>query len=184
MSIEDAELIHRWQAGEADAFENLVRRWQMPITRFLGRFVWQRDQVHDLSQEVFFRVFCAKNTYRENGAFATWIYRIALNVARDHARQRKPVETLPIETLVSGEDDIPDSYATRETVAFVIRALADLPQAHREVLVLRHYEEMSFEAMSRMLQVPASTLKSRFSAALLQLRARLRELGVTGKVAE
>src|SRR5690606_37843502 len=101
MNLEDTELIHRWQAGETGAFEDLVRRWELPVARFLGRFIRQTEVVPDLSQEVFLRVYQARTKYRENGAFTTWRYRITWNVARDHVGRRRPVERLPDHEIAS-----------------------------------------------------------------------------------
>src|SRR5689334_13499546 len=92
MGHEDADLIRRSCRGEAAAFEALVRRWQQPVARFLTRLVGRDDLVQDLCQEVFLRVYLAAPRYREAGAFAPWLYRIALNVARDAGRRgrRRP----------------------------------------------------------------------------------------------
>lgn len=178
MSTDDEELIQRWQSGDGAAFEGLVERWQGPLGRFLGRLCREPDTVGDLSQEVFLRVYQARERYQENGAFAAWLYRIALNVARDHGRRPR----LP--RLHLGPD--PASRAAsadticqqRELSDAVGQAVADLPETLREVLVLRHYEEMNFERIADLLGLPPSTVKSRFVAALARLRVRLKELGV------
>ena len=72
MGSHDSELIQRWQGGDTAAFEEIVRRWQQPIGRFLFRFVGDADKVNDLAQEVFLRVLHAGARYRENGAFGSW----------------------------------------------------------------------------------------------------------------
>lgn len=168
-----------WQQGDAAAFEEIVRRWEAPISRFLARLC-DAGLVADLCQEVFLRVYQARGRYRENGTFSTWIYRIALNVARDAARrQRHTPEPLwdheppAVEEMVSAECE------RRETAHVVASALGELPSPLREVLVLRHYEDMSFEQMARLLGTPASTLKSRFAVALDRLRKRLEQLGLS-----
>jgi RNA polymerase sigma-70 factor, ECF subfamily len=174
MGQENGELIGCWRRGEPGAFEELVRCWQQPVARFLARLC-PPDQLQDLCQEVFLRVYLARQRYRETGAFSTWLYRIALNVARDAGRRRR-------RNLASLNDREPVAAAEidcerKELASILAHALASLPEPLREVLVLRHYESMSFEAMSRLLQVPASTLKSRFAVALNRLRERLYQLG-------
>lgn len=177
-SLPDPELIRRWQQGDAGAFELLVRRWERPVGRFLARLVGRQDLVQDLSQEVFLRVFLAGATYRESGALSAWIYRIALNVARDNARRcrNQPVPLDDQDNLMA-EDQTDALTERRELAGAVTQALGELSQPLREVLVLRHYEQMNFEQMARMLGVPASTLKSRFSLAIGKLRTRLDQLG-------
>jgi RNA polymerase sigma-70 factor, ECF subfamily len=179
MAHEDAELIRRWQGGDTRAFEDLVRRWQEPVGRLLARLVGRSELVQDLCQEVFLRLYQAGPRYREQGAFATWLYRIALNVARDAGRRRRhdPLPLADHEPAANGAP--PESRCEQqELVHAVAAALAELPASLREVLVLRHYENMNFEAMGRLLHTPASTLKSRFAVALNRLRERLQHLDV------
>ncbi len=175
MGQHDAELVRRWRQGDAAAFEALVRRWQQPVARFLARLLGQDDRVQDLCQDVFLRVYLAGPRYRENGCFSTWLYRIALNAARDAGRRRRH-EPRPLpEPEPEGDADPADSICEqREQADAVAAAVAELPPPLREVLVLRHYQEMSFEDMARLLGAPASTLKSRFAVALARLRVRLR----------
>ena len=174
----DADLIARWQQGDAAAFAALVRRWQQPVGRFLARLAGPADRVDDLCQEVFLRVYEAAGRYRETGTFSTWLYRIALNVARDAGRRRRR-DPVPLDdTDPAGTGPAPEAVcAGQELARLVARAVAELPDPLREVLVLRHYEDMSFEQIARLTGTPASTLKSRFAAALERLRHRLHQLG-------
>jgi RNA polymerase sigma-70 factor (ECF subfamily) len=177
MGHPDAELIRRWQEGDGVAFEELVRRWQGPIARFLARQVGRTELVADLCQEIFLRVFRAGPRYRAEGAFSTWLYQIALNVARDAGRRRRrqPEPLSDHELAEPGQSEA--ACEQKELAAAVARALAELSAPQREVLVLRHYEGMQFEEIARVLGTPASTLKSRFAAALDRLRVRLNQLG-------
>jgi RNA polymerase sigma-70 factor, ECF subfamily len=170
----DAALPSRWNQGDPAAFEALVRHWEQPVARFLARMTAGTDQVADLCQEVFLRVYLARDRYQETGAFSTWLYRIALNVARDRARRRRrePASLAEHEPLSSVEPAGAAS-AKQELSEAVASALAALPPPMREVVVLRHYEGMRFEAIARVTGIPASTLKSRFAAALARLRTAL-----------
>src|SRR5262245_6930593 len=172
----DAELMRRWQNGDLAAFELMVRRWQGPIARFAARYLGA-DDVQDVCQEVFLRVYQAGHAYRPVAALSTWLYHIALNTARDAVRKRRPTAPLPPAEPASGDTPAESVCEQKETVEQVNRAIAELPETLRLVLILRHYEGMSFEAIGRMLKVAASTLKSRFAAALSRLRLRLRHLG-------
>ena len=166
-----------WRSGDAAAFEMLVRRWQQPMARFLFHLLGRDDAVADLCQEVFLRVYEQRSRYRETGAFAPWLYRIALNVARDALRRRRkePLGLAGVEPAAS--DPAPDTACEQaERGRLVAQTVADLPEPLRVVVVLRHYEDMSFEQIARLLEAPASTIKSRFRAALQRLRERLRFL--------
>src|SRR5688500_8080205 len=173
---DDADLIRRWQQGDVDAFGAVVRRWQRPVARFLARLVGPDAAVADLTQEVFLRAHRAVGRYREGGTFSTWLYRIALNLARDAARRAKRAPA-PLPAEVPARGPAADPWERRDLADAVALALAELPEPLREVLVLRHYEGVNFEQMARLLGTPASTLKSRFAAALGRMRERLTELG-------
>src|SRR5439155_22092471 len=88
MGPSEAELMRRWQGGDTASFEEIVRRWQGRVGRLLARLAGP-SAAADLCQEVFLRLYGAGARYREEGAFATWIYRLALNVARDAGRRRR-----------------------------------------------------------------------------------------------
>jgi RNA polymerase sigma-70 factor, ECF subfamily len=173
----DAELIERWQKGDPTAFELLVRRWEQPIGRFLQRFTGEGELAADLCQEVFLRAYRAGLRYRQNGAFSTWLYRIAINVARDAARRRRPETSLQGSEVTDPSPSAEAACERHELQELVGRALAELPDDLRLVLVLRHYQQMRFEDIARLTGSPASTLKSRFAAALNRLRVRLERFG-------
>jgi RNA polymerase sigma-70 factor (ECF subfamily) len=177
MGCDDAELIQRWQHGDTAAFEALVQRWQQPVGRFLFRLVGREEEANDLCQEVFLRVFLGGPRYRPSAAFSTWLYRIALNVCRDAARRnrRRPI---PLWGHRVSDDacSAEGLCQQQETTDLVAGAVAELSEPLRTVLVLHHYEGMNFEAIARLTGTPASTLKSRFAAALRKLRERLQHL--------
>jgi RNA polymerase sigma-70 factor (ECF subfamily) len=177
MGNDETDLLPGWQSGDPVAFSALVRRWQQPMARFLFHLVGQKELIEDLCQEVFLRVFLAAPRYRETGQFSAWIYRIALNVVRDDSRRPQPELKLYRHAEPIAEDLSPDIGCEQQELARqVSQAITELPEPLRVVLVLRHYQGMNFEQMARLLGTPASTLKSRFTAALAQLRERLRPL--------
>ena len=175
----DPALLPRWLAGDAGAFDALVRGWERPVGRLLARLTGCPDAARDLTQEVFLRVYRSAGAYTDAGRFKPWLFRIAVNLARDAARRsaRRP------ETPFTGPDppakpvsaDV--SAEHRELADAVAGALAELSLPLREVVVLRHYEDLSFEAMARLLDMPATTLKSRFAVALTKLRESLTARG-------
>lgn len=197
MSETDHELIERTGRtgrGDAAAFETLVRRWQTPLSRMLGRLVGPRDsprncelngELEDLSQEVFLRVLKASERYSRKAAFSTWLYRIALNVVRDADRRRRTRSLLRLnrtENLndaATSEATSPDSAASSKEIECAIsEALASLPARLREPLVLKHFAELTFAETAEVLNAPVPTVKSRLRKALTELRAVLKSRGV------
>jgi RNA polymerase sigma-70 factor (ECF subfamily) len=174
-----------WRTGDPAAFAVLVRHWQQPVARFLAAMVGRDDLVQDLCQEVFLRVFLARSRYRETGAFSTWLYRIALNVARDACRRRRlRPQSMPNSDLHTLTAFSHDATAERlapceheELAQAIALGLAELPLAIRQVVVLRHYEGIQFKEISQLLGVPSSTLRSRFEVGMNRLRAFLKLKG-------
>lgn len=165
----DGDRMRRWAAGDRTAFEEIVRAWERPVGRFLIRLTRNPELAGDLTQEVFLRVYLKGANYTHGGTFKTWLYQIALNLARDAARKhaRTPVRPLLPGAHPAAEGE--PAFEVRQQAEVVNAALADLPDPLREVVVLRHYEDLSFEAMGRLLGVPATTLKSRFAVAMKRL---------------
>jgi len=169
----DGERMRRWASGDRSAFEGIVRAWERPVGRFLIRLTRNPEVAGDLTQEVFLRVYLKGANYTHGGTFKTWLYQIALNLARDAARKhaRRTHQTLLPAAYPSVEEEPP--FDARQQAEVVNAALAELPDSLREVVILRHYENLSFEAMGRMLGMPATTLKSRFTVALKKLEELL-----------
>lgn len=121
----------------------------------------------------------AARQYREEGNFSTWLYRIALNVARDAARRRQwKTVSMNGRDVITTDANAANLCERQEAATLVRAALAALPDPLREVLILRHYEDLNFEQIARLTGTPASTLKSRFGVALRQLRQILQEHGL------
>lgn len=164
-----------WRDDER-AFTALVRRWQKPVARFLARVVIDDDRVQDLCQDVFLRVYMARQRYREGDTFSTWLFQIALNIARDEIRKKRrgggPLQVSAAANAAALDADLEQ----KEIATTISHAVARLPPAQREVLALRHDQGMNFEQMARVLGTPASTLKSRFAVALNRLREQLAPL--------
>jgi RNA polymerase sigma-70 factor (ECF subfamily) len=173
------DLMNRCRDGDSAAFAELVHRWDSRVCRVLGRLTGNRAEVEDLRQEVFLRVLRAAPRYHANGSFSTWIYRIVLNLARDAARRRRPVEPLDEQTLMDFTPDPAVSAQQRELAAQVGQVLAELPQPLREVLVLKHFGNLTFAEIAGVLGEPASTVKSRARVALSTLHHQLSRRGLS-----
>jgi len=173
----DGDRMRLWAAGDRAAFEGIVRTWERPLGSFLVRLTGDADEASDLTQEVFFRVYLKGAKYREAGTFRTWLFQIALNLSRGAARKRTRKPSIPLAESHDPAGITPD-HDDRERAELVAAALGELPGPLREVVVLRHYEALSFEAMARLLGTPSTTLKSRFAAAMTKLEYALTARGL------
>ncbi|MHC4400470.1 MAG: RNA polymerase sigma factor [Planctomycetota bacterium] len=179
MDDSDHDLMRRVRSGDALAFERLVRRWEPPVARVLARYAGENGEVEDLAQEVFLRVYGARDRYRAKGAFSTWLFRIVLNVARSaHRRRRLPWQSLDDQQPASAEGAIDRAVDRREQSRLVEAAVGALPPRLRDVLVLKQFGELTFAEVARVAGLPVSTVKSRVRAALGRLRAELKRRGI------
>ncbi len=175
----DAELIEAVLAGGGLAFETLVERYQDRIFRLLSRFTRDRGEVEDLGQEVFVKVFRKLHTFQQDSAFYTWVYRIAVNTAKDHFSRHSRRRLVLVEDAVeldSGQRD-PDYAGSAEPLLeeelreVTRQVLETLPDKYREILVLREYEDLSYTEMSQVLECSMGTVESR----LFRARQRFKE---------
>lgn len=165
------------------AFAQLVRRWEGPIQRLCARMTGDVHRAEDLTQDAFLRVFSRRKDYQPTAKFSTWLWRIALNLCYDELRRRRRREEFPLEigggsgedaevlpVEVAGSDMAPDeALAGSERGEWVRRALMQLPEAQRAVLVLRHYEDLKFREIAEVLELPEGTVKSRTADALVRM---------------
>ena len=177
----DAELIARAVAGEHGAFGDLMERYQERVFRMLTRYAGNRTEAEDLTQEVFLKVFRKLHTFQQDSQFYTWVYRIAVNTASDQL-SRKSRRRLHLvedgETLeraahrTEGPGESADTPLLEEEVREVTRAvLATLPDKYRSILVLREYEDLSYNEISEVLELNLGTVESR----LFRARQRFKE---------
>lgn len=177
------QLLERARRHDPDAFEELVRRYGQRLFGLLLRLTGSRDTAEDFVQETFLRMVSAIADYQHQGRFEPWLFRIAANLARDHARQAKrrgPTGSLDIEDDGgrTRAADVPDgrlpgptaSLQASEQEARLHGCLADLPGLDREILMLRHFSELSFREIADLLQIPLGTALARGHRALRRLR--------------
>jgi RNA polymerase sigma factor (sigma-70 family) len=174
--LDDDECIARAQRGDAAAFSELVARYQDRIYRFLVRLTRSQDDALELTQETFLSAYQALARWRPDARFTTWLFRIARNQAFDWLRRNKRVEFVALdeEQDLHVADPAPTPDATLQTaqrLRALERALARLATEHREILLLREIEEMSYEDIADVLDISLGTVKSRIARA----RARLLE---------
>ena len=166
---------------DAEAFADLVARWERPIQRLCARMLGDIHRGEDLTQEAFARVFARRNNYEPTGKFSTFLWRVALNLCYDELRKIKrrgefsldepgANDDAPALEIVDNVEPGPDrQLAARERAETVRRALLELSEPYRVVVVLRHYEGLKFREISDVLDIPEGTVKSRMAEALSQL---------------
>ena len=166
---------------DAEAFADLVARWEKPIQRLCARMLGDIHRGEDLTQEAFARVFARRKNYEPTSKFSTFLWRVALNLCYDELRKINRRGEFSLDDSGSGEDapalEIVDAsgagpdtqLASRERAETVRRALLELSEPYRVVVVLRHYEGLKFREISDVLDIPEGTVKSRMAEALSQL---------------
>jgi RNA polymerase sigma-70 factor (ECF subfamily) len=174
----DRMTVARVLAGEVDAFELIVRRWQAPLINMAWRYCRDRHRAEELAQEAFVRAWRGLASWRQEAAFSTWLFALAANLYRSELK-RFPTVTVPLEEVpepASGAQQH-DGLAMEQLNESVRRAVLALPLRYREPVVLFYFHEMDVEQAARTLRMPAGTLKARLSRARELLRRRFPQLG-------
>jgi RNA polymerase sigma-70 factor (ECF subfamily) len=189
----DAELVARVQRGDKQAFDLLVLKYQRKIMRLLSRMIRDPSEIEDVAQESFIKAYRALPQFRGESAFYTWLYRIAINTARNWLAQnnRRP-STPSAQENEDGEtfdatDNLTDSsnpeseMASRQIAETVNKAMNDLPEDLRNAIVMREIDGMSYEDIAESMSCPIGTVMSRIFRAREAIAIKLRPLlGDTG----
>ncbi|MCI0706027.1 MAG: sigma-70 family RNA polymerase sigma factor [Ignavibacteriae bacterium] len=177
----DEVLITLFQQGDEGVFRILVDRYQEKLRNLIFSIFNEPAIVDDLAQEVFIKAYEALPNFRFQSSFYTWLYRIAVNRARDEMRKRKIRKWLPLESMMESKDrefhekmtTHPDTSGAQELVS---KGLQQLPEKFRVAVVLKDIEGLSYEQMAEVLQCEIGTVKSRLSRARSMLRKVLKPL--------
>lgn len=177
MSIEnqtdiDQQLVERVQAGDKRAFDLLVGKYQHKIVGLVSRYVYDHHEAMDIAQEAFIKAYKALPRFRGDSAFYTWLYRIAINTAKNHlvSRGRRPpdvdVDVGDAEYYDAGDElrelENPENSLFRDELNETVkRALDQLPEDLRAALTLREFEGMSYEDIATVMDCPVGTVRSR-----------------------
>jgi RNA polymerase sigma-70 factor (ECF subfamily) len=170
----DVDLIREVLAGRVERFEILVRRYQRLVATAALRMGTPREEIEDVTSEVFFKVYRSLGRYRPEHALSTWLYRITVNAALDRKRglrhETRTEEISP--SLADGRPSAHEQASDRERSRLLKAALERIPDHYRSPLVLAHLEGMPLEEIARVLELPEGTVKSR----LFRARAMLKEI--------
>jgi RNA polymerase sigma-70 factor (ECF subfamily) len=189
----DAELVARVQRGDRQAFDLLVLKYQRKIMRLLSRMIRDPAEIEDVAQEAFIKAYRALPQFRGDSAFYTWLYRIAINTARNWlaTNKRRPTNSF-VQENEDGEtfdesDNLTDNstpeseLASRQIAQTVNKAIEDLPEELRNAIVMREIDGMSYEDIAQSMNCPIGTVRSRIFRAREAIATRLRPiLGNTG----
>lgn len=179
----DEQVMRRVKMNDdPQAFAQLMERWQGPIRGLCTRMVGDSHRGEDLTQEVFARLYARRRNYEPTGKFSTFLWRIALNICYDEIRRNKRRRELSLDE--PDEDNLavefeaagtaPDQRMVEDERADAVRrALVELAEPYRVVVVLRHYEGLKFREIAEVLGIPEGTVKSRMTEALSQLGVAL-----------
>ena len=161
--------------GDDRALDALMQRWQVPLRSFLFRYVQNEADALDLAQETFVRIYRHRVNYREGARFSTWMFQIALNLARDQARRRsrRPVVALEEAPEAVSDGDPRASTLTEERAVAVRMAIAELPETLREAVLLFEYEYKSHAEIAEIVGATAKAVETRLHRAREQLRKGL-----------
>ncbi len=168
----DAELVARVQRGDKRAFDLLVRKYQNRVMALISRYLRRKADVADVAQETFIKAYRALPNFRGESQFYTWLYRIAINTAKNWlaAQARRPqaahVEGLEPEQLADivgqTDNDTPERLVlTAELKGVIDRAIAELPEDLRTALLLREMDGLSYEEIAEVMECPIGTVRSR-----------------------
>lgn len=187
--VADSELVASAVTGREDTFEELVRRYQRPIAAYVYRMVGDYDTALDLTQEVFIKVYSSLARYRSEFKFSTWIYKIAHNASVDYLR-RSSTREQAITSEVDGEErEMPvlsrklspeQEYAVEERRAEIECVVRQLPAVYRELIILRHQHDLSYDEIAEVTSLPLGTVKNRLFRAREMMRQHFVERGITG----
>ena len=173
----DIAAVTRVLAGDAQAFEEIVRRWQGPLVNMAWRYCRDRGRAEEMAQEAFVRAWRGLSQWRRESSFSTWLFALAANVFRSELK-RFPTVNLTLDEIA--QPSVPASQysaaSTRERDEMVRRAVLALPLRYREPVVLYYFYEMDVAAAACTLGLPEGTLKARLSRARALLKNRFPHL--------
>jgi RNA polymerase sigma-70 factor, ECF subfamily len=187
MARSDVQLMLEAKGGNSASFDLLLQRYRTPLVNFLYRIVRDSGAAEDLAQEVFLRVYRARDRYAPSAKFTTWLFRIATNLAlnriRDTRHQKmevsldaRPKDDEQVMELPAPEKRVDQMMLERDRADFIRSAVEALPEKQRVAVMLHKYEEMDYEEIAKVLQCSESALKSLLFRAYETLRVQLAPL--------
>jgi len=172
----------RFKQGNRGAFESLFARYRQPLMSFLARMLHDHGRAEELAQEVFVRVYRARERYEPRARFSTWLFGIASHLAlnelaRSRHKKERPLEGSELEDRISPSVNLDEQIDARDLALRIQQAITQLPDRQRAALLLRAEQGLGYEEISRALKTSASSVKSLLHRARESLLSNLKELG-------
>jgi RNA polymerase sigma-70 factor (ECF subfamily) len=180
--VTDDQLIDEALAGQSASFGTLVTRYQDRLYNTLVHVLGSAEDARDIAQDAFVQAFVKLDTFQRSSAFYTWLYRIAFNLAISHQRRKRPCQSIDHHRELTGDepvssDHLPEQPLELEERARQVRAALDgLAEEFRTVIVLRELEDLDYQQIAAILDVPVGTVRSRLHRARQQLKEQLKEV--------
>jgi RNA polymerase sigma-70 factor, ECF subfamily len=184
----DAEVMLRVKAGDQSAFDYLVQKYRRPLVSFMYRMARNTAAAEDLAQEVFLRVYRSRQTYEASAKFTTWLYRIATNLAVNHARDtrhERPEVTVSLDEpdeetgttldVADGAVTVEESLVRRERTLAIRAKVEALPERQKLAVIMHKYQQMDYKQIAEVLKLSESATKSLLFRAYETLREQLKE---------
>lgn len=172
--MEDAEIIRQVLAGHHEQYAYLVQRYQEPLIHFLRRIIGPEDDVFDCAQEAFLAAYRNLSRYSEEHPFRAWLYAIARNKALDLLRKRsREVSTTLEDNIVDHQPRPEEIFLMKEQATMLAEVLHELPEHYAQALYLRYHQDLSYEEIALVLQVPVSRIKTYLHRGKEKLRQHL-----------
>ena len=183
MDDTDLTLINAVAAGNSEAFEELVRKYERRVFGTIHRYIGNDSAVEDIAQDVFLQVWRKAGQFKGKSSFSTWLYRIVTNKCLNYREKRKTRQTLPLNDEIPENDTGLESNYERDEEAKLIRASIDkLPKRQRMALVLAQFEGHSYKEISEIMKVSLSSVESLIFRARKNLKHELLPLRESGEI--
>ncbi len=171
--LDDLQLIQEFNAGNEQAFNQLVLRYQEKIYWIVRRMIVDHDETDDLVQNIFVKAYQSLHSFKGESSFYTWIYRISVNITLNELRRKKIRRTFSLDEEVhqiASRDELPQEKLEREEQTQTInKAIELLPEKQKKVFLLRYYEELPYEEIAKILKTSVGGLKANYFHAVKKI---------------
>lgn len=184
--LSDEQLIFNFQDGDNTAYDEIVRRYKDRLTNFIYRYVGNYDDCDDIVQDTFIKVYVSKHLYKEIAKFSTWIYTIAINLAKTKLVKKQKYKIFSLSSQSEDDEkdfDVPDDAFLPDVDANakfqneqIQKALNSIPENYRKLVILRDIEDFSYEEIADMTGLPMGTVKSRINRGREKLQKLLKDI--------